>query len=227
MKIGLVGDYDPDVTAHRAIPAAIEIASSEIGVSVSLEWLESTSIGDVKFEEYSGFWGIPASPYKETDNVLSAIKYVRMQNIPYLGTCAGYQHAALEYARNALGYTEAENQETCPDATMPLISALACRLSATGVSVNFTHNSKVQEIYGVDSVVEIYNCGFGVNKNYLSIFDESEMSFVGFDDFGDPRALEIEDLKYFVGVAFQPERSAFLGKSHPLIKAFLKAAKSA
>lgn len=227
MKIGLVGDYNPDVTAHRAIPAAIEIASNDIDIKVSIEWLNSSDIPNIRLEEYSGFWCIPASPYQEMDNVLKVISFARQNAVPFLGTCGGYQHAALEFARVELGYVDAENGEVNPDAGMPLISVLSCRLSDEAGKVNVHRDSKLAKIYGSEVIRETYNCGFGVNRNYLDIFDGSDMRFTSFDEEGDPRALELKGEQFFIGTAFQPERSAFVGESHPLIKSFLQAVTSA
>lgn len=227
MKIALVGDYNPDVTAHRAIPAAIEIASNNVGCQASIKWMNSQDIPNFDLKEFSGFWCVPASPYQQMDNVLGVIAFARRNNIPFLGTCGGYQHAALEFARNELGYVYADNGEVNPGASMPLISTLSCRLSNEDGKVCLNQNSKLFQIYGSEVVRETYNCGFGVNRNYLDIFDGSDMRFTGFDEDGDPRALELGCNNFFIGTAFQPERSAFLGKPHPIIKSFLQAASQA
>lgn len=227
MRIGLVGDYNPDVTAHRAIPAAVEIASTDLGCPASISWVYSQEIPNVELREFSGFWCIPASPYREKGNVLDVIAFARRNNIPFLGTCGGYQHAALEFARNELGYVGADNSEENPETRMPLISALTCRLRNEAAKIILNRDSKLFQIYGGDVVSETYNCGFGVNPDYLDIFCGSDMQFTGFDVDGDPRALELKCNNFFVGTAFQPERSAFLGKPHPIIKSFLRAASNA
>jgi len=110
---------------------------------------------------------------------------------------------------------------------MPLISSLACKLYDECARIKLTENSKIAEIYGEHTISEEYYCGYGVNLEYLHIFDGTEMYFSGFDEDGDPRSLEITTNQFFIGTAFQPERSAFSGKSHPLICAYLSAAKNA
>jgi len=224
MKIALIGDYNEEVPAHRAIPLSFELANS---ANINYEWIHTDQIDISQLSLYSGFWCVPASPYVNMENVLDVIKYARTNDIPFLGTCGGYQHAALEYARNALGYKEADNAEVNTDAEMPLISALACKLYETKNSVNLVLGSFIQSIYSDSQVNEEYFCGYGVNAKYLSIFEESDLSFSGFDKAGDPRALEIKNHKFFVGTAFQPERLAFSGQVHLLIHAFLKAVKNA
>lgn len=140
------------------------------------------------------------------------------------GTCAGYQHAALEFARNALGYTDADSLEDRPDTQMPLIAPLVCRLAGTADAINILAASRAAEIYRCERVVEEYNCGFGLNAELLEIFSGSNLRFSGFDDHGDPRILEIPQHRYFIATAFQPERSAYRRQAHPLIRAYLAAA---
>lgn len=224
MTIGLIGDYSEIVTAHKAIPIAIGLASRELGGSFEFEWIDSDKIVMDEIKQLTGIWCVPASPYKNMENVLLAINFARENDMPFLGTCGGYQHAALEFARNALGYSHAENGEVNPDAGMPLISGLACKLVEESDRILLSPDSKIAGIYGKNSIREDYHCGFGVNREYLSIYEGSEMRFTGFDADGDPRALEIPSHRFFVGTAFQPERAGLRKLSHPLVEAFLKAA---
>ena len=107
---------------------------------------------------------------------------------------------------------------------MPLIAGLACKLVEVADDIHLRSGSAVADIYGVDIVHEAYHCSFGVNREYLGLFDDSPMDFTGFDADGDPRVLEIASHPFFVGTAFQPERAALQGRSHPLIEALVRAA---
>lgn len=227
MKIGLIGDYNENVTAHRAIPVAIGLASKSLSRTFEIHWVNSDEISIRDLKRYSGIWCVPASPYVNMESVLEVINFARIENIPFLGTCGGYQHAALEFARNALGFSNAENAEVRPDAEMPLISALVCKLVEVSDQIYFQVNSNIESIYGKNTTNEEYRCGFGVNRDYLQIFDGSDMKFTGFDSEGDPRVLEIPKNKFFLGTAFQPERSALNGQPHPIIQSFLEAAANA
>lgn len=223
MRVGLIGDYDVSVTAHKAIPLALELASKKISRSVEFQWLNTDSFKLSSLSEFDALWCVPASPYKNTDKVLRAIRFARENNVPFLGTCGGYQHAALEFAQNVLGYREAENLEINPEASMPLISGLACKLYDQKAQINLIEGSSIAAIYGTTKISEEYFCGYGVNREYLHIFESSDMCFTGFDEDGDPRSLEISKNRFFVGTAFQPERSAFEGLAHPLICEYLNA----
>jgi len=195
--IGLFGDYDESVTAHRAIPLAIAAAAKALNLSVDFRWIHSEEIDVSGLGEYSAIWCVPASPYKNTQNVLRVIEFARLHNIPFLGTCGG-----------------------------PLISGLSCKLYDASSTILLDEDSGIYEIYGKREISEDYFCGYGVNREYLDIYDNSELTFSGFDEDGDPRTLEIAKHKFFFGTAFQPERSALKGNgvSHPLITAYLSAA---
>lgn len=148
MKIGLIGDLNEAVTAHRAIPIALELAAKQQSMALEYTWIHSSEISVSELKEFSALWCVPVSPYENTENVLKAIKYSREMDLPFLGTCGGYQHAALEFARNVLGYGEAENAEIDPDAAMPLISSLVCKLYDEEAFIDLDKNSVISEIYG-------------------------------------------------------------------------------
>lgn len=105
IRIGLVGDYDPAVSAHRAIPIALELAGNSLDRTVDSRWLPTEQIRErSSVSEVDGIWCVPASPYRSMERALSAIRYAREPGVPFLGTCGGFQHAVLEYARNGLGW---------------------------------------------------------------------------------------------------------------------------
>ena len=222
MKLALIGDRNESVVAHQAIPLAIQLASDEIGVKVNFEWVDTASIQSLDLTQFNAFWCVPASPYKSKEGALQVIKYAREDNIPFLGTCGGYQHAVLEYAKNVLGYSEADTTEENQETSMPLISSLSCKLYGESGSILLKDNSQIANIYQSNEVAEEYQCGYGVNREYLSIFKDSDLLFSGFDADGDPRVIELVGHSFFIGTAFQPERSAFNHQSHPLISAFLR-----
>ena len=220
MKIALVGDYDPLVLAHQAIPKALQLNTAQ---PIEYQWIQSSEVNLQSLSQFDGIWCVPKSPYDNMENVLSAIRFAREHEKPFLGTCAGYQHAALEFARNVLGYKQAGNTEVDLETPMPLISALVCRLNHEQHGVTLKSSSKIQGLYGQSEIREEFNCGFGVNPKYLNLFADSDLLFSSVDHHGDPKSLELQSHPFFIGTAFQPERRALENKQHPIIKAFLNA----
>lgn len=224
MKIALLGDYQPEVTAHQAVPLALDLAAAALRLEMEFDWIRSDEIDLKKLPEYDAVWCVPFSPYQDRDAVLALIKQVREGNQPFLGTCAGYQHAVLEFARNQLGHSDADSVEDHPDCKMPLLSALTCRLTDESDAINIQPESIAGSLYGIERVAETYHCGYGLNRQYLPLFVGSAMRFSGFDDDDDPCVFEVIDKPFYVGTAFQPERSALNGVAHPLIVGFMNAA---
>ncbi len=223
LTIALIGDFNKEVIAHMAIPQAIEISANVLQFNAESHWVDTDRLRLDELKSFDAIWCVPASPYKSMEGALTAIRYARENHVPFLGTCGGYQHAALEYARNILGYPQAGNSEVDPDTKMPLISSLVCKLVEKSDHIILRANSKVNEIYKIEKILEDYHCSFGVNPDYLPLYDQSDMKFVGFDELGDPRVLELENHPFFIATAFQPERSANNNEEHPLITSFLKA----
>ena len=97
IRIALIGDYDPHVTAHQAIPVALGMAAEHANTDVQFQWLATDRISDdASLTGFDGFWCVPASPYRDRDGALRAIRFAREQQRPFLGTCGGFQHAVLE-----------------------------------------------------------------------------------------------------------------------------------
>ena len=224
IKIALLGDQSDEVIAHRAIPPALQLAARQLSVECSSEWIHTTKINQSNLSEYSGIRCVPASPYADPLQMIEAIQYARESKLPMLGTCGGYQHAVMEFAQNVLGHSDAGNTEDNSDTKMPLINAMFCSLREKPGQIRFKNPSRLYSIYQKELIEEQYNCGFGVNIEYLHLFDDSDMVFTGFDNDSDPRAFELNNHPFFIGTAYQPERSALKQENHPLITGFVKAA---
>ena len=224
MRIALIGDYDAAVTAHQAIPLALDIAARELAIDCEPQWIHSSAIEHAAVAGFDAIWCVPRSPYADADAVIGAIEIARRREIPFLGTCAGYQHALLEYARHELAIVDAASSEDDPDTAEPLIDALSCSLIDVGEAVIVDPESRLGAIYGEQRVDETYHCRFGVNPRYLPRFAGSALRFNCRDENGQPRAFELDGHRFFFATAFQPERAALEGTNHPLIAALLESA---
>jgi CTP synthase (UTP-ammonia lyase) len=156
------------------------------------------------------------------EGALGAIRFARTERVPFLGTCGGFQHAMIEYARNVLGLARAEHAETNPNAAMPLISRLSCSLVEHQGQILLTEGSCIRQIYGQAEVHEMYHCNFGLNPAYEGMLTDGHLRFTGLDGAGEVRVLELNDHPFFIATLFQPERSALRGEAHPLIRAFVQ-----
>jgi CTP synthase (UTP-ammonia lyase) len=193
---------------------------------VETEWLP-TPLLEKDPEEiliaFDGLWIVPASPYASMEGALLAIRFARERGVPFLGTCGGFQHALIEYARNVLNLTEADHAETNPQAALPLIASLACSLVEVSDDIILQPGSCIAAIYGKSQISEKYHCSFGLNPRYSTLFNESGLRITGFDKSGEARVFDLDGHPFYMGTLFQPERSAFNDVAHPLIVAYVQA----
>lgn len=226
LAIALVGDYQPDVPAHQGIPLALARAGAAVGVAVEARWLGTETIDDPArvLAGVHGVWCVPASPYRCMDGALRAIRHARESGVPFLGTCGGFQHAVIEYARNVLHVADADHGETNAASPHVVIAPLACTLYGDDGHVRLHPGARVAALYGALDITEQYFCGYGIAPSFRAALDNSGFRITGTDDEGDPRVLELDGHPFFVATLFQPERSALRGQTPPVVTGLVQAA---
>jgi CTP synthase (UTP-ammonia lyase) len=230
IRIALIGDYRASVTAHIAIPPALELAAKALNVAVDPVWIHTSKLTTQEelgsLPGYDGIWCVPASPYAHTEGAISAIFLARTRGIPFLGTCGGFQHAIVEYFRNVIGATGAAHAELNPEAEHPVISKLSCSLVEVIGTIRLTPGSLSQKLYGTDRIAESYRCSYGLNPEFAQLIrDRDDFQVEGTDDAGDIRIVRLRRHPFFLATLFQPERSSMKGLVHPLIREFVSAAR--
>ena len=228
LRIGLIGDYRPEVTAHRAVVRSLQLAGDDLEEMLDAEWLPTNVLKEFppsRFFGFDGFWCVPASPYVSMDGALRAIRFAREHGVPFLGTCAGFQHALIEYARNVLGLTDADHEETRPDAACALISRLPSPMVETEGRVLLEEGSRLRQIYERDSSTEVYHCNFGLSPVHEARLASGRLLVCARDPARRVHAVELPEHPFFVATLFQPERSALRDEVNPLIRAFVQASK--
>ncbi len=226
INIALVGDYNSSSIAHQAIPQAIGLAAKALGVTAQASWRDTSSLElSPQLSNYDAIWCVPGSPYKSMQGALQAIAIARKEHIPFLGTCGGFQHVLIEYARNVLGLAESDHTESNPGATLALITPLTCSLVGTKGTIILQSGSRIEKIYNAHEITEPFNCNFGLNQTYQPLIEaEALLRITGTDLSSNARVVELDDHPFFIATLYQPERSALTGIAHPLIKAFIQAA---
>ena len=225
--MGIIGDRNAHFLPHTTIETALADAAAALAVPVAVSWLATDTIAVDPRDQLAPFdalWCAPGSPYRSFAGALRAIAYARTENVPFIGTCAGFQHAILEYARNVLGFEDAQSAEYDPDASHLFVSALACSLAGKTMRVHIQPLSLAASAYGNRDAIEQYYCNFGLNPTYRSLFDTSGLRIVGSDQDGEARIVELAGHRFFVATLFVPQVSSSPGDPHPLIVAYLRAA---
>jgi CTP synthase (UTP-ammonia lyase) len=223
LQVGLIGDHSNDVVAHRAIPLALDMAAAACGVAVEPTWVPTGQVGGgAALAEFDGLWCVPASPYRDTEGALTAIQVARERHVPFLGTCGGFQHAVVEYARHVLGWTDAEHAETAPQARRQVIVPLLCSLIEVTDAVHLVEGSRLAQAYGVKAIAEGYHCSYGLSPDFRHALADGPLRISAVDDAGDVRAVELDGHPFFVATLFQHERGALHGRVPPAVRAFVR-----
>jgi CTP synthase (UTP-ammonia lyase) len=223
IRIALIGDYRASVTAHAAIPPALELAARDLEMAVEPVWIHTSKLTGKEalnaLKGYQGIWCVPASPYANTEGAIAAISLARSEGIPFLGTCGGFQHAVIEYFRNVIGSADVTHAELNSEAKHPVISKLSCSLVEVTGTIRLVPGSWTQRVYGTDRVEEGYRCSYGINPDFAaSMHARDDLRVEGTDDAGDIRIIRLLNHPFFLATLFQPERSSMKGRVHPLIR---------
>ncbi len=230
IQIALTGELDESVVAHRAIPRSLVLAAAAVGCRVESRWVPTPELlpdAAAALEGFHGHWCVPGSPYASLAGALAGIADSRLSGRPFLGTCGGFQHALLEYARDVAGLGDAAHEEIDPAAANLLISRLHCSLEDHDGHIHFTAGSRAAAAYGRFFAIEGYHCSFGLNRKFRGRLEQAGLVVSGVDAAGEARVIELPAHPFFVATLYQPERSALAGtRPHPLIAAFVEAARA-
>ncbi|GHJ41015.1 hypothetical protein [Streptomyces sp. TS71-3] len=223
-RLALVGDRSPNVRSHTRIPLLLEALAVRDRIVLDAYWVPTE---DAEAEgAVSGFdavWVLPGSPYRSEAGALAAIRTARTEGIPLLGTCAGFQHVLLEYARAVCGLASAAHGESDPDAEDLLIGPLACSLVGHEGAVVLGPGTLAESVLGVDRSIERYHCAYGP-VSHLDTLQQHGLVFSGADEEGQVRIVELPGHPFFLATLFQPELAGDGSSPHPLVRALARAA---
>ena len=219
-KLALVGDRSPSVRAHGRIPTLIDALRRRDGLVLDPYWIASTEADDLS--DFDGIWVVPGSPYRDREQVIAAVATARELEIPFLGTCGGFQHAILHLARGLAGIEDADHREYGPHET-DVIVPLECSLVGHEGAIDYTPGTLIASIAGVERSVERYHCSYGIASAYIEALERAGVIFGAHDQDGAPRALELAGHPFFLGTLFQPELAGDGTRAHAVIRAFAEA----
>lgn len=228
LHIGIIGDFDGNKKSHIATNDALKHSSDYLSLKIAVEWLptKALELNMYDYSKYDAFWCAPGSPYDSYIGALNAILFARENDIPFIGTCGGFQHAVMEYAQNVLKISKIEHQEYNPDASEFFISALSCSLLGETKEIFLKKGSIIHNIYNEDVIIECYNCNFGLNAKFQANFDKNGFKVVGVDSNGEARILEMPTKNFYIATLFQPQLSSTPQNPHKLINRYLLSAKA-
>ncbi|MCR2045177.1 CTP synthase [Anaerosalibacter massiliensis] len=239
VTIALVGKYVELRDAYLSVAESLVHAGIANNTDVDIKWIHSEELNDNNSDEIlKGVDGILVPGgfgHRGIDGKISAAKYARENNIPYLGICLGMQMAIVDFARNVLGLKEAHSAELDENTPYPVIDLMPEQkdIDVMGGTMRLglypcklKENTKVYAAYDEELIYERHRHRYEFNNEFRDKLIEKGMVISGVSP--DERlveSIELEDHPWFVAVQFHPEFKSRPTKPHPLFKSFVQAAK--
>lgn len=237
LHIGLVGKYDLQ-DAYKSIIEALQQAGVYNDRKVRCHFINSEYITNENVAEMlqgmAGYVICPGFGQRGTEGKLIATRYCREQNLPTFGICLGMQMMVVEFARNVLGYADANSTELNSKTKHNVIDIMEEQKNITnmggtmrlgGYECAVKAGSRSREIYGSDVIRERHRHRYEFNSDFLAQYEEKGMKCVGTNpESGLVEIVEIPTLKWFIGTQFHPEYSSTVLEPHPLFLDFVKTA---
>ena len=238
VTIALVGKYTQLPDAYKSICESFIHAGAAneckvIVKTINSEHLDNENVNQL-FASVHGILVAPGFGARGIEGKYIAVKYARENNIPFFGICLGMHCAVVEFARNVLGYADANSTEMDTDTAYPVIDIMesqkkiiekggTMRLGAYPCKLD--NNSLTAKIYGQTNISERHRHRYEFNNNYLEQFCNAGMVATGINEAsGLVEIMEIPSHRWFIGVQFHPEYKSTVLSPHPLFVGFVKAA---
>jgi CTP synthase (UTP-ammonia lyase) len=239
VRVGIVGDFDRAKHSHWATEAALFHAAARLGVAIEPRWIATDTITadtvSQRLRDVDGIWGAPGSPFVSADGMLCAIEHARNHDVPYLGTCAGFQYALIELTRNVLGLGDADSAENGSESRNIVITPVACSLGARTHGPRMAGSDTVgvapgsllaQLCFGNELSAEFF-CSYETNADFLARWKDAGMRIAATGSNGELRAFELPAKRFFLATLFQPQLSSSYEAPHPIVSGFLRASAAA
>ena len=246
VRIGIVGKYFTSgagvlTDSYISVIEAIKHASFTQNLKPEVIWVDSGKIlSDLNYlRDLDGIIVPGGFGSRDIEGKILTIKYSRENKIPYLGLCLGMQLAVVEYARNVLGWKDANTTEVDPKTKYPLIHIMpdqakkllhkdyggTMRLGAWEREIK--SGTLTRSLYGRPQTSERHRHRYELNNEYRLDLEKAGMVIAGTSP--DGKLVEIIELKnhpFFIGTQFHPELKSRPLSPHPLFMGFIKAASS-
>lgn len=236
VRIGIVGKYVEIKDAYLSLAEAIKHAGIANDVNIDLVRLDAENLavdGDGALTDLHGILVPGGFGSRGVDGKIAAIKYARVNNVPFLGICYGMQWAVVEFARNVCGWADADSTEVNPQSAYPVVSEMAeqhdlvdmggtMRLGA--YACRLRRHTKAFEAYGQLEISERHRHRYEFNNRYRMDLEDAGLTICGINpDRNLVEMIELRDHRWFVACQFHPEYRSRPNRPHPLFLGFVAA----
>ena len=246
VKIAFVGKYLDLKESYKSLTEALIHAGAHLDNRVNIKWVDSEKVeeeGAAKFlNDVDGVLVAGGFGERGVEGKILSIQYAREQKVPFLGICLGMQLSMVEFARNVLGYADANSVEFNEQTTHPIIYLIDEFIDASGsrqvrtttspmggtlrlgeYECETKEGSNLRNAYDASVIYERHRHRYEANPKYREAFEAKGMEITG-ESHGLIEAVEVKDHPWFLGVQFHPEFTSRLQNPNPAILAFVKAA---
>ena len=235
VHIGLVGKYDLQ-DAYKSIRESLNLAGIYNDVKVKMHFVNSEEITKVNVaEKLKGMAGIVVCPgfgQRGIEGKIIAAEYTRTNEIPTFGICLGMQMMVIEFARNVLGYKDANSMEMDENTPHNVIDIMEEQKNITEMGgtmrlgayeCELVKGSRVYEAYGEETLIkERHRHRYEFNNKYQEEYEAKGMKCVGINpDANLVEIVEIPEKRWYIGTQFHPEYSSTVLNPHPLFMSFI------
>lgn len=238
VTIGLVGKYVELQDAYKSILESLSQAATYNNRKLRIKYIQSESLTpeniEEKLSETDGIVICPGFGSRGVEGKFIAAKYAREQDIPTFGICLGMQCMVIEFARNVLGYNEANSVEMDEKTPYNVIDIMEEQKAVTNLGgtmrlgayeCTIGKGSRVSEIYGREHIQERHRHRYEFNNDYRQRYEKNGMKCTGINPESDlVEIIEIPALRWYIGTQFHPEYRSTVLNPHPLFLSFIKAA---
>jgi CTP synthase len=238
VRIAVVGKYTALVDSYKSVQEALIHGGIANDVGVEIDWLSSEA-----FENGSGSADVLAAydgllipggfGVRGVDGMLEAIRWARVNGMPFFGICLGLQCAVIEFARNVCQMEESHSAEFNREGELAVICLMDTQRQVTDLGgtmrlgaypAKLHPNSRAHQAYGATEISERHRHRYEVNNAYRDLLAEKGMRFSGKSPDGNlVEIIEIPDHPWFLGCQFHPELKSRPTHPHPLFAAFIRA----
>ena len=238
VNIGLVGKYVGLHDAYLSVAEALRHAGYFHKAKVNISWIDSESITPENVGEVlAGLDGIIVPGgfgNRGIEGMITTARYARENRIPYFGICLGMQIAVIEFARNVLGYKDAnsgEFDEMCEHKVIEFVPGQSNDIDKGGTlrlgayPCIIREGTTMERCYGSREISERHRHRYEFNNDYRDDFTGAGLTLSGMSPDGKlVETVEITDRDFHVGVQYHPEFKSRPNRPHPLFKGFIGAA---
>jgi CTP synthase len=237
IHIGLVGKYDLQ-DAYKSIRESLYLAAIYNGRKAKLHFINSEEVKReniaARLEGMSGIVICPGFGQRGIEGKIIAAEYARTYDIPTFGICLGMQMMVIEFARNVLGYKDANSSEMDNQTSHNVIDMMEEQKSITQMGgtmrlgaydCELVEGSRAYDAYGNEMhIQERHRHRYEFNSSYQKEYEAAGMKCVGINpDTNLVEIVEVPSLKWYIGTQFHPEYSSTVLHPHPLFMSFIKA----